>query len=240
MHERRSPGLTMTPAPDEGSGHSPSKATAGLHHPGSGVVYESVSAVALMTVALVSQSLGRGAGLEAGALAGGVVGANNLGLGHHAVLLLREGVAIWGDRRTDVKWKTERLKTVESLQQMFMSGRVYQWEKNPQGSSNAAQRKLPEEVRGREVRIDLQGEAHRSKLHICKEQFAFLYLNIEYFETRMQEAPPTGLCCYCIWNCDTVFMILGQILLVVSSVRRVTSVSKWHHFSASLHIWKMV
>lgn len=100
---------------------------------------------------------------------------------------------------------------------MFMSGRVYQWETNPQGSSNAAQRKLPEEVRGREVRIDLQAEAHRSKLHICKEQFAFLYLNIEYFETRMQEAPPTGLCCYCIWNCE---------LLVVSSVRTVTSFSK--------------
>lgn len=35
-----------------------------------------------------------GVGLEAGALAGGVVGAHYLGLGHHAVLLLREGIAV--------------------------------------------------------------------------------------------------------------------------------------------------
>lgn len=33
-------------------------------------------------------------GLEAGALAGGVVGAHHLGLGHHTVLLLRKGIAI--------------------------------------------------------------------------------------------------------------------------------------------------
>lgn len=36
-----------------------------------------------------------GAGLEAGALlASGVVGAHDLGLGHRAVLLLREGIAV--------------------------------------------------------------------------------------------------------------------------------------------------
>lgn len=35
-----------------------------------------------------------GVGLEAGALAGGVVGPHYLGLGHHAVLLLREGIAM--------------------------------------------------------------------------------------------------------------------------------------------------
>lgn len=35
-----------------------------------------------------------GAGLEAGTLLAGVVGAHDLGLGHHAVLLLGEGVAI--------------------------------------------------------------------------------------------------------------------------------------------------
>lgn len=34
------------------------------------------------------------AGLEAGTLLAGVVGAHDLGLGHHAVLLLGEGVAI--------------------------------------------------------------------------------------------------------------------------------------------------
>jgi len=37
-------------------------------------------------------------GLEAGALAGGVVGAHYLGLGHHTVLLLREGIAICRER----------------------------------------------------------------------------------------------------------------------------------------------
>lgn len=47
----------------------------------------------------MSQSLGQGWGLEAGALAGGVVGAHYLGLGHHTVLLLREGVAVCGEKK---------------------------------------------------------------------------------------------------------------------------------------------
>lgn len=34
------------------------------------------------------------AGLEAGTLLAGIVGAHYLGLGHHAVLLLGEGVAV--------------------------------------------------------------------------------------------------------------------------------------------------
>lgn len=42
-----------------------------------------------------------GVGLEAGALAGGVVGAHYLGLGHHSVLLLREGVAVCGGRQEE-------------------------------------------------------------------------------------------------------------------------------------------
>lgn len=59
------------------------------------VSHESVSAVALTTVSRLPWS---GVGLEAGALAGGVVGAHYLGLGHHAVLLLREGIAVCRER----------------------------------------------------------------------------------------------------------------------------------------------
>lgn len=44
-----------------------------------------------------------GVGLEAGALAGGVVGAHYLGLGHHAVLLLREGIAVCREREKNNK-----------------------------------------------------------------------------------------------------------------------------------------
>lgn len=62
------------------------------------VSHKSVSAVTSTTVATVSQSFGQGYGLEAGALAGGVIGAHYLGLGHHAVLLLREGIAICRER----------------------------------------------------------------------------------------------------------------------------------------------
>lgn len=57
--------------------------------------------VALTSVATVSRKLGRGGrvGLEAGALAGGVVGAHYLGLGNHAMLLLREGIAIYREKK---------------------------------------------------------------------------------------------------------------------------------------------
>lgn len=67
-----------------------------------------LSAAAAVVLAL-SMSLGlvrwgRGgvgwAGLEAGTLLAGVVGAHDLGLGHHAVLLLGEGVAICREKTT--------------------------------------------------------------------------------------------------------------------------------------------
>lgn len=41
------------------------------------------------------------AGLDAGTLAGGVVGAHYLGLGHHPVLLLREGIAVCRERQEE-------------------------------------------------------------------------------------------------------------------------------------------
>lgn len=61
--------------------------------------HASVSAVgALMAVATVSRKPGSGAGLDAGALAGGIVGAHYLGLGHHSVFLLRESVTVYGEK----------------------------------------------------------------------------------------------------------------------------------------------
>lgn len=69
----------------------------------------SAAAAAAAVVLALSMSLGlvrwgRGgvgwAGLEAGTLLAGVVGAHDLGLGHHAMLLLGEGVAICREKTT--------------------------------------------------------------------------------------------------------------------------------------------
>lgn len=97
IRQRRPLRLTISPLTTpmaRGQVIVPSKATAGLGSPGVRVLHESVSTVALKTVGTVSRSLWLGVGLEAGALAGGVVGTHYLGLGHDAVLLLREGIAM--------------------------------------------------------------------------------------------------------------------------------------------------
>lgn len=73
----------------------------GCRSPSVRVSLKSVSAVTSITVATVSQRSWPGVGLEAGAQAGGVVGAHYLGLGHHTVLLLREGVAICRERERE-------------------------------------------------------------------------------------------------------------------------------------------
>lgn len=87
----------MTPTPGEGSGQSSSKATAGVGHPAWGC-HMSLSPLSPPRRCYGEPKPRSGVGLEAGALAGGVIGAHYLGLGHHAVLLLREGVAICGER----------------------------------------------------------------------------------------------------------------------------------------------
>lgn len=78
-----------------------SKATAGGLSPGVRVSHESVSAVAFDNCCYGELKPWSGVGLEAGALAGGVIGAHYLGLGHHAVLLLREGITVCGERREE-------------------------------------------------------------------------------------------------------------------------------------------
>lgn len=96
--QRQPPRLTVTattPPRRGGQGQSSGKATAGGQSPG-----VRVSLLSPDNYWRAEQKPRSGAGLEAGTLAGGVVGAHHLGLGHHAVLLLREGVAICRERET--------------------------------------------------------------------------------------------------------------------------------------------
>lgn len=50
-------------------------------------------------------------GLEAGALAGGVVGTHYLGLGNHAMLLLREGIAVYREKQVTMRYCSAVLNT---------------------------------------------------------------------------------------------------------------------------------
>lgn len=70
--------------------------------------------VALTSVATVSWNRGQGGrvALEAGALAGGVVGAHYLGLGNHAMLLLREGIAVYREKQVNMRYCSAVLHTL--------------------------------------------------------------------------------------------------------------------------------